>query len=447
MKFELNYYIVGMLLVAVIISIAGWGRSGTLVEGMLPFGDYRANTEYRNVAGKKGIEKAERKTEHALGTLGKLWDHKIPMNGGYKAFEYKKGAGYLAADCAEAKKLVGNQYVFIKFGDLYLNFDSEVGTTGAVYFSPEKPDAKPTADFQMTSIGGQSTVTVCKYKAQKWNFEMVDEGLDNCDVYISTTYAQDDKCSDIPYYLSIDSHGGLYGSMVKGSVAQRWSLIPAKAAGKYVLVNPASGYSLNAGGSYMRSGSLVALGVKDKLAELELIGGGTKQFTDWTTGTPPKFMHYIPNMDDPQGKNAGTSGWSGKFADIWNGTYSGADNIVVKLDSNSNKGTVKVGSGKTYNVELMGSNMLVGKSGDGSGSGSQGEKFMGEMLSREGELPRVRFFTIDSDGKYQNLSAKDSPDNMAAYSLYIANDKDYLASHGYGPYKMSSGLGMAAFAS
>ena len=447
MKLELNYYIVGMLLVAVILGTLVRGRcgNGTLVEGMLPFGNYRANTQYSDVVSAEEQREAEGKTERALDALGKLWDHKIPMNGGYKPFQYKKGSGYMGTDCAEAKKLASNQYVYIKLGDLYLNFDNEVGAGGAVYFSPEKPDGEPTADFQMKSIGGQSTVTVCKYKAQKWRFDMVDEGLDNCDVYISTTYAQDDKCSDIPFYLSVDAHGKLYGSMSKGSIAQRWSLIPAIVPGKYLLINPASAFSLNVGGSYMRAGSLVALGVRGRQAEFELIGKGTKQFNNWPTGTPPKFMHYRPNMDDPQGKNAGTSGWSGKFSEIWNGTYSGADNIVVKLDSDSNKGTVKIGNEKSYDVVLMGSNMLVSKGRNGRG-GNGGIKFTGEMLSKEGELPRVRFFTIDGDGKYQNLSAKDSPDNMAAYSLYIANDKDYLASHGYGPYKMNSGLGMAAFA-
>lgn len=428
MKFNLNlnYYIVGMLLVAVILAVSGVARRSGLVEGMLPFGQYRANTEYNN-----GVNMSD---STVMQNNYDSWNHHIPLNGGYKGFSYN------TAQCANVKKFADSQYIYLAANvggqELYLNFDSEKAPTGAVYFSPEKPDGQPSADYQMKSLIGKTTVTICKFAAQKWQMEMADSGLDNCEVYIKTVFADNDECpKDIPYYLSVNSNGRVYGSMTKGSADQRWKVYNDN--GLFVLVNPANQNGLAVGSGYDRKGTFKATSMRSGGVPLKItVGGGKGQFTDWTLNTKvPEFVHYKPAIEDPQGAGAGMGGWSTRFANIWNGTYSGKSPIVVKLGSSANSGVVTVG-GKSYNVKLMGSNMLVGKDSGGK------IDFVGEMLSKEGELPRVKFYTIDGQGKYQNLSAKDSPDNLSAYSLYVANSDDYLASNGYGPVNASGGLGL-----
>ena len=94
----------------------------------------------------------------------------------------------------------------------------------------------------------------------------------------------------------------------------------------------------------------------------------------------------------------------------------------------------------------MSSKMLVQNGKDGK------MQFVGEMLSGEGELPKIKFFEVSSDGVYKNLSAMHDPSNLAAYSQFIANavdyksgKKDYLASSGYGPVDQSAGVGYPAF--
>lgn len=411
---NLNYYIVGMLLVAVILMVSGWGRRSGLVEGMLPFGQYRANTEYNM---NSGDSVGKSKINITL-----PWNQHIPMNGGYKGFSYDK-----KFNCDLAKKLASSEYVYISIDNLlFLNFDSETGPTGTVYFSPQKPNDPVTSEYQMKSIIGKTAVTICKFRAQKWKIEMVDTGLNNCEVYISTYYTADDPCNKNPvnqkYYLSVAKNGNVYGSLYKNNIEQRWRIDTV--GGKNLLVNTALNNIIDVGGSYGNMGGKRAVSKFGRGIPLTFSESGSAKFNNWPANKPPKFIHYKPTTDNPMGQGAGTGGWDTRFADVWNGTYSGKVPIVVKLENSVNKGVVTVGD-KKYNVQLMGSNMVVGKDSKGKIS------FTGEMLSGANELPRVKFYTIDENGKYQNLSAKDSPDNLAGVSMFVANPDDYLAKNGY----------------
>lgn len=465
LNFNLNWYIVCMLLVAVILSSLGWGKKSGLVEGMeaLPFGDYRANTKWSkdDSTGASGAAGA--------GTGGELnydWDNNVPAEGttgkdAYVPFEYSKTYG--GADCVQAKKLASDAFAYLYVGDgdngggkVYLNFDSENGIDGSVYFSPEEPGndkTKPTAAFEMHSYVSNKTIAICKYQAQKWRFDMADSGLNNCDMYISTIYGKDDHCTDVPFYLSVQKGTGkLFGSLVKGGALQRWRLVKSSTK-TWNLINPATGFMLGVGGGYNRVGTRLAVGTTrtgatGNVAEVNFVmGKGTRPFDNWPAGKST-FKTFLPASDNPQGSgsNDGGGAWDSSFPKIWNGVYSGKNPITVELKTDSNGGVVTVGDKKFDKVKLLSSKMLVQNGSDGK------MQFVGEMLSGEGELPKIKFFEVSSDGVYKNLSAMHDPSNLAAYSQFVANekdyktgDKDYLASSGYGPVDQSAGLGYPAF--
>ena len=396
------------------------------------------------------------------------WNNNIPAdgvvgNGGYVPFGYDKTYG--GADCVQAKKLASDAYAYLYISDgdgdggsdgggkLYLNFDSENGVGGGVYFSPEEPDSKITAAFEMHSYVSKKTIAICKYQAQKWRFDMADSGLNNCDMYISTIYGEKDHCKDVPFYLSVEKGTGkLFGSLVKGGALQRWRLVKCSTNG-WNLVNSATGFKLGVGGGYDRVGTRLAVGTMKggetgNVADVKFVmGKGNRPFNNWPAGKST-FKTFLPATDNPQGSGANDGGgsWDSGFSKIWNGVYSGKDPITVELDSGTNSGVVTVGDKKYSGVKLLSSKLLVQNSSDGK------TQFAGEMLSGGGELPRIKFFEISSDGVYKNLSAMHDPSNLAAYSQFIANEKDYksgnkdyLASSGYGPVDQSKGIGYPAF--
>lgn len=423
MKLNLNYYIVGMLLVAVILGVAGWGK-GRLVEGMLPFGEYRADTKVHNTKqdeeAKMGVDELNRS----------MWWNKRDGQNDVKKFSHD-----MNKSCREAKRLASAQYVYISNFDkhIYLNFDSERGVNGTVYFSSEKPNAPVTSPFEMKSYLSGETIIDCKYQAQKWKVDIVDIGLDNCLVYISTTYAQGDKCKDVPYYLSVGENGKLIGSLYKGSVFQRWLLFPSKKGRGYHLMNAAMFGTIVKGSVYDRDGSFNAVLSKDKALDLSFEPEGTRQFNNLPDKKMPTFVHYKNPYDNPLGKGAGQGAWSSEFSQILNGKYSGKQPITLELSETNNSGAVTVGS-ESYNVQLLGSNMIVGKNSKGD------INLVGEVMNGTGELPRIKWYTIDGNGQYKNISSQNSPYNMNAYSMYISDSKDYLASGGYGPANLKTGL-------
>ena len=434
MKHQTLWLMCAVLLLAAVCAAVRARRWGNVVETLLPFGDYRANT------------KVDSDDNNDNGDVdGQFsWNSHVPDSGPVQ-FSYNDGGS-----CQAATDLVSSQYVYIGAsavagtssnfsGLVFLNFDSERPPNGAVYFSSEQPDAAVSMPFEMTGASGK-TIGICKFKAQKWRFDFVEAGLPNCEVYISTTYSDTDECKDIPYYLGVDESGNVFASMFKGDVRQRWQVVADD--GDVVLVNSKSGMRLGVGGGYDRVGSFVAVAMLgDSNIKLDLTNKSedTKQYVDWPSqqGDNSDLKRYLPTVDDPQGVagDDGRGGWSSKFADIWNGTYSGAQSIVVALDTDANGGKVTVGD-DSYDVQLVGSNMLVGRGGDGGSI-----NFVGEMLSKSGELPRVKFYTVDGNGKYQSLSARGSPDNLAAYSMYIADKNDYLAKNGYGPIDTKNNIG------
>ena len=423
LKTNLNYYIAGMLLLAVIISVGG--RSG-LVENLLPFGDYRANTQNGTNVGQNGVDR------NGVDRNEMSWNKRIPLEGGYKQVNYN------GSDCKEAKELTSADYVYVHVdvGGVthYLNFDNEVAPNGAVYFSKEGPNDKPTKAFEMIGSSMDTIITLDKYKAQKWKFEMVDQGLDNCDMYISTTYSTDDPVPDIPYYLTVLDNGNLGCTMFRGRMGSRWRVMIDSC--KNVLMNPSSGYKIDVGSAYLRDNTFSAVNTKNGGVHFRfkvVVGNGGK-FTDWTQKSVSQLVRYKPSYDDPQGAGAGTGFYDGRFSKIWNGVYSGKDPITVSISDTENRGVIKYGK-HSYDVKYEGSNMLVSRNSNGVIT------FTAEMLSGDNELPKVRFIQYGSDGKLVNLSSKTAPDNMAAYSLFIANKDDYLASNGYGPIDSSKGLG------